>query len=265
MESLKISNESVASRGAEERMSTDTRGMSLDDRMKEYYESPWLLRFPMRTPLIIRVDGKAFHTLTRGMEKPFDARFMLMMEHVATTLCHEIQGAQLAYFQSDEISILVHNYKRFASQGWFGNEIQKICSVSAGVASAVATLFLQRTAVFDSRAFILPEAEVVNYFIWRQQDATRNSIQSVAQSMYPHKDLHGRDSGELQEMIYQKGTNWNDLPVRQKRGACIRRSGVEITSIGPSIARPSFVNHTEIPIFSEHREYIQDLLAVEEE
>lgn len=228
-------------------------------RMKENYENPYFLKLPMRIPIIIRVDGKAFHSFTRGMGKPFDPHFELAMERAARRLCEEIMGAQIAYVQSDEISILVHNYKRLVSQGWLGNELQKIVSISAGIASSFMSLTYGRTAVFDSRVFVIPEAEVCNYFIWRQQDATRNSILGVAQSLYSHKELQGRKGDELQEMIFQKGYNWNDWPVHQKRGRCVRR-----------VVDPDYENRSEwsvdrnIPIFTQDRAYIEQFLETEE-
>src|SRR5678816_495992 len=146
---------------------------SLGDRMKKFYEGVFSTSLPMRMPVIIRVDGKAFHKYTKNLTKPFDPLFELLMDKVGIKLCEEISGAQIAYIQSDEISILVHTYKRLNSEAWFANKIQKMASVSAGIASAQLTklstyIFDEiRTAVFDSRVFVLPEAEVNNYFIWR--------------------------------------------------------------------------------------------------
>lgn len=198
---------------------------SLGDRMKKY-ERAFKFSLPQRMPLIIRVDGKAFHTYTKGL-KPFDKNLRKVMDLTALKLCEEIQGAQLAYVQSDEISLLVHNYKRFASQGWFDNELQKICSVSAAIASATFTnesVLLERgrrPAFFDSRAFILPENEVNNYFIWRQQDWIRNSVQMLAYSLYSHRECYKKNNSALQEMCFQKGKNWNNLPPEDKRGRCV--------------------------------------------
>lgn len=239
-------------------MSTDRLG----DRMKANYEDAYRITLPMRMPLIIRVDGKAFHTLTRGLRKPFDEWFIGRMTTVAWALCEEIQGAQMAFVQSDEVSVLVHNYKKLDSQAWFGNNLQKIISVSAAIATRVfnGKLSWDSLAEFDSRAFVLPEAEVNNYFIWRQNDAARNSIQMVAQSLYSHKELHGKNLSELQEMIFQKGINWNDYPSHLKRGRVWTKSlGTEF------VARGAIMMPKETPDFKVDREFVANLLKVEEE
>lgn len=159
----------------------------LSIRMKQNYENVFKHKLPERMPVIIRLDGRAFHTLTRGSEKPFDLSFINLMNETALYLCKEIQNVQIAYVQSDEISLLLHNYKRLNSQSWFDNEIQKMCSISAGLTTAkfnrdysfnIIKNFLKNEdetidcdsiplAQFDSRCFVIPEDEVCNYFIWR--------------------------------------------------------------------------------------------------
>lgn len=236
---------------------------SLEDRMKSY-EKVWSYKLPPRMPVIIRVDGRAFHTLTRGLETPFDVNFIWLMDTVAVALCEQIQGAQLAYVQSDEISVLVHNYKRFESQGWFDNQVQKMVSISAAIASAVFTAGSDRgpwdeprIAQFDSRVFVLPEAEVCNYFIWRQRDFERNSVQMLARSLFSHKECDRKNNADLQEMCWQKGKNWNNLETRLKRGRCIVRSS--------AADRRNWICDTEIPQFKLDRNYIEQHLALETE
>ncbi len=179
---------------------------------------------------------------------------MNSMALTAMKLCDEIQGAVFAYTQSDEISLLVHNYKRLLSEAWFGNELQKMVSVSAGIASAKMTLQYGIETVFDSRAFILPEAEVANYFIWRQQDASRNSVQMLARSLFSHRECHKLNNSQLQDkMKLEKEINWNDLPIPKKRGVGIIRKDEK------------WIRDLEIPIFTQDRDYIEKLLEVEEE
>lgn len=225
---------------------------SLGDRMKKNYEKPYSIVLPYRMPLIIRVDGKNFHTLTRGADKPFDERFMTAMSEVAINLVFELQTAVLAYQQSDEVSILLHNYKNLESQPWFGNELQKIVSIAAAIASTAFGTTYGKRGLFDARAFVVPEAEVCNYFIWRQKDAERNSIQMLAQSLYSHKELKFKKIPDLHDMLHAKGVNWNDLPVSKKRGICAKR-----IEDGDPI-------DDDIPIFTQNRAYIEDLLKVEE-
>lgn len=243
-------------------MSNDAIG----DRMKGY-EHAARAALPRRMPVIVRVDGKAFHTWTRGCERPFDGKLVDVMNAAAVALCEEIQGAQMAYVQSDEIRVLVHNYKRYASSAWFDNEVQKTVSVSASIAAATVTaasprLFGEvRGAFFDSRVFVLPESEVTNYFIWRQQDAVRNSIQMVAQSLYSQRELHGKNQLALRELIQAKGQDWDELPTHLKRGRCVVRE----TSGEGETMRSRWAVDGEAPMFTAERAYVERYLAVEPE
>jgi tRNA(His) 5'-end guanylyltransferase len=190
------------------------------------------------------------------------------MNETAIYLCKNIQGAMLAYVQSDEISILLNNYKENNSQSWFDNNLEKMISVSAGMASAKFSMLSDsifgkfKMAVFDSRAFVLPKEDVVNYFIWRQSDATRNSIQMLARTLYSHKELIGVDSDQLQELCFQKGINWNDCPASQKRGRCVVKIRTLKTGFNPKLnmefpaLRSEWVIDNEIPIFTQDRNYI---------
>lgn len=205
--------------------------------MKDY-EMRSSFYLPRRTYAIIRLDGKAFHTFTKGFKRPFDEDLINMMDNTAKHLCEQIQGVKLAYVQSDEITLVLTDFDDVKTQAWFGNNIQKMCSISAALATAEFNylydsylssnaLFSTKSSkkslpVFDSRVFCIPEQEEVkNCLIWRQEDATKNSITSVALSYYSAKEIHGKNSNEKQEMIFQKGLNWNNLPVGQKRGRLI--------------------------------------------
>lgn len=220
--------------------------------MKTYYEKVWNIQMPHRMPVIVRVDGKTFHSFTKKMERPFDETFVKRMSELAQYLCENIHTARFAYVQSDEISILLHPYNKLDTNAYFNNEIQKIASVTAGQASSWFSLAYQRPAVFDARCFVLPESEVVNYFIWRQQDATRNSITMCAQALYSHKELHGKNSKQKQEMMFQKGVNWDELPAYLKRGIAVNKSdgGWEID--------------LAMPILTQDRMYVERHLEVEE-
>jgi len=245
----------------------------LGDRMKRY-ERATIADIPENLPLIMRLDGKAFHTLTRGCEKPFDPNVIAMMDHVALALCDEIQNACLAYVQSDEISILIH--KRWQASSWFDNDLQKIVSVSASIATWAAMCWCYENdwkpgskALFDSRAFILPRWEVSNYFIWRQRDWERNSIQMLARSLYSQKQLHRKNSSELHELIHARGKNWNDLATSLKRGRCAvhvsRKVKVENEYFTGEVERGVWEMDDEIPIFTRDRDYIETRLEVNRE
>jgi tRNA(His) 5'-end guanylyltransferase len=153
------------------------------------------------------------------------------MDETTKFLCQNIQGAKIGYVQSDEISLVLTDFDDLNTSAWFDNNIQKIASVAASMATAKfnqlrfsKNAWTDKLAFFDARVFQVPtKTEAINYLIWRQNDATRNSISSVAQSMYSHKELHGKSSNQMQEMIFQNGLNWNDLPTGLKRGRVICR------------------------------------------
>lgn len=216
----------------------------LGNRMKTFYEEIPKTRLMRRTPVVIRIDGKAFHTFTRGFKRPFDDVLIKTMQETAKYLCENIQGCQLAYTQSDEISLLLIDYQRFETSAWFDYEIQKMCSISASMATmafnrifseTVSDLKVDNTkpmnryfeavysgAMFDARVFNIPKEEATNYFYWRQLDASRNSIQMVGQANFSNKELQHKSCNDIQDMLMtQKGINWNDLPTYQKRGSCI--------------------------------------------
>lgn len=259
---------------------------TLGTRMKEY-EAVSKNHLMRRTPVIIRLDGKAFHTFTRGLDKPFDSDFVTMMQQTMLHLCENIQGCVLGYTQSDEITLVLVDYQNRDSCAWFDNQVQKIASISA----SMATLYFNRElsemlrdleedlvaanyslpqahmyetnskkydkwydkeyrALFDSRVFNLPQYEVINNLIWRQQDATRNSINSVAQSLFSHKELQGISSKDLQDkMLTERDVNWNDYPTHLKRGCCAIKD-----------SEGKWVLDINIPIFTEDRDYIDRLV-----
>jgi tRNA(His) 5'-end guanylyltransferase len=232
----------------------------IENRMKKY-ESVSKMFLTRRTPMIIRLDGKAFHSLTKDMDTPWDENFTRSMMETTYELCEEIQGAQLAYCQSDEISILVQDYDKLTTSAWFDKNIQKIVSVSSSIATMTFNVAIReyikgfyKQAYFDSRAFTLPKEEVCNYFIWRQQDSTRNSIQGLAQSNFSHKELQGLNNSKVQDkLMLEKNINWNDTPTKYKRGFCAvnKDSGWEIDE--------------EIPIFTRDRQYIEKLVYLDKD
>jgi len=197
---------------------------SIGNRMKANYEDRYRFSLTRRTPAIMRLDGKAFHTLTRGLEKPFDGTFSSSINDTAIFLCSEIQGAKCAYVQSDEISILITDFDQLTTDAWFDYNIQKMTSVSAGLASAYFTNRFfdgDKIGVFDSRVFNIPKEEVCNYFIWRQMDWIRNSVQMLAQSHFSHKQLHGKNQPAMHDMLHDIDINWADLPEKWKNGTFI--------------------------------------------
>ena len=253
---------------------------TLGDRMKAYYENRTRSSLTRRSNTIIRLDGKAFHSFTKGCQRPYDRALMSVMDKTAVILCQEVQGTKLAYVQSDEISLLLTDYDDEKTDAWFDGNIQKIASVSASIATAAfnsewykteKTPTFDQYALFDARAFTIPNpSEVVNYFVWRQQDATRNSIQMAAQAIFSHKELLGKSCDELQEMLFQNGINWNDYPIGCKRGrTVVRRESVTTVEYvdkrtGEHVTKPDVVRHLWVledpPIFTQDRSYIVKVL-----
>lgn len=220
---------------------------SLGDRMKQRYESRAKQFLQRGTYTLIRIDGKAFRTYTRRLEKPFDFGLVSDMQETTRFLCENIQGCKLGYTQSDEISLLLIDFDTPQTDAWFDGQVQKMVSVSASLATgkfnelrslrySENNLRYPKLAFFDSRVFqISQKAEVMNYFRWRQKDAVKNSISMVAQSLYSQKELHGKNGGELQELIFQKGKNWNDFDDSVKRGSTlIKRTHAFTVPNGPN-------------------------------
>lgn len=274
------------------------RNDKLDDRMKEY-ERVTRHHLTKRMPVIIRIDGKTFHTFTKGFEKPFDEVMVNTMQDTMKYLCENIENCVLGYTQSDEITLVLCDYKTLTSQAWFNNNLQKLCSVSASMATMAFNGFFvenvqdylpdintvpdscywtknarninnkdfgnYKEAMFDSRVFNIPKEEVNNCLIWRQEDAVRNSIQSVAQANFDHEQLDEKNQNELQEMLWQeKGINWNDYPTYLKRGSCcIRIAETKINEKGESYVRQKWVIDSNIPIFSKDPSYVNNRINFE--
>ena len=236
-------------------------------RMKNFYESVPKTSLMRRTPVAIRIDGKAFHTFTRGFEKPFDEVLGRAMRETMKYLCENIQGCVLGYTQSDEITLILVDYKKLTSSAWFDYEVQKMCSIAASMATmafnrafdkeisnfydmntrqyedwdawlsetaekqfSVYIKALEKGAMFDARVFNIPKEEVTNLIYWRQLDAARNSIQMVGQAYFSHSELHGKNQNDIQEMLWSThGINWNDYSTYLKRGSCCIKVGQKTT------------------------------------
>lgn len=203
----------------------------MGDRMKERYEDRFRIMLPRRTYTILRLDGKAFSSLTRDLNKPYDLKFAECMDATSAYLVDEIQGCRFGYSQSDEISLLLTDFEEDNTDAWFKGNMQKMVSVASAIASTTFTKCFGKVGLFDCRAFqIADPVEVANYFIWRQRDCERNSIQGLAQKYYSHKQLNKKKSSELHEMIHQAGDNWNNWPIRFKRGFVTGYSEIPVFS-----------------------------------
>ena len=245
---------------------------ALGTRMKKY-EAVSKGVLMTRTPVAIRVDGKAFHTFTKKLTKPFDSIFMQSMIETMEAMCGDIQNCIFGYTQSDEITFILKDYEQLNTSAWFDNEIQKLCSVSASMATyyfnhffrlnatrviqanpnsdyaAVLNSCLTAPAMFDARCFNIPKEEVVNLVYWRQLDAVRNSIQALGQSLFSHKQLMHKSCKDIKEMCISSGFPWENLPTHKQRGTCCRREDGE------------WVTDYAMPLLlKEDRAYLEDLI-----
>ena len=277
---------------------------NLGKRMKEFYEQVPKTRLVRRMPVAIRIDGKAFHTFTRGFQKPFDKVLMQSMQETTKYLCENVQGCVFGYTQSDEITLILVDYKDLDTSAWFDYEVQKLCSISASMATMAFNKFFyqevlewynkmkpitladeqnvvsqaqvykkaaEKGAMFDARCFNIPKEEVTNLVYWRQLDAARNSIQMVGQANFSHKELQNKSCNMIQDMLHeQKGINWNDFPVDCKRGAAVikKKIGTNIAAacgIAGATYENRWVIDRNMPMLKgEDRKYLDDLVYVGE-
>ena len=256
----------------------------LGNRMKTFYENIPKTKLMRRTPVAIRLDGKAFHTFTKHFKKPFDEILIASMQQTMKYLCENIQGCVFGYTQSDEITLILVDYRKLTSAAWFDYEVQKMCSIAASMATLAFNKFfmfeyeefnrwvcegnptgegkllndtyynaMYKGAMFDARVFNIPKEEVTNLIYWRQLDAIRNSIQMVGQSNFSHKKLQNKSCNDIRNMlITEKNIDWDDYPTTQKRGSCCIKQ-----------ENTGWVIDDEIPIFKgDGREYIEKLIWI---
>lgn len=230
----------------------------IGDRFKAY-ERCWDFVLPRRMPMVIRVDGRAFHGIK--LQKPFDSDFFSCMAVTAGALCMEIQGSVLAYFQSDEISIIARDDMQPNTEPWAGKRLSKVVSLSAAIATShFGNAYGIRQ--FDARAFVLPDlSEVTNYLIWRQQDASRNSISMAAHAAFSHNSLHGVNSNGMIDRLREAGKPWEDTPTHFKRGAVCKPVIVRkpVEALGIEVDRREWHIDREPPIFTADRAYVEAL------
>lgn len=266
----------------------------LGKRMKAY-ENESDKKLVKKLPVIIRVDGRAFHTFAKKLEKPFDDLLIDSMQETMRYLCKHVAGCVLGYCQSDEISLLIQDYKNEETQAWFENRVNKLCSVTASMATFAFNrafenkvtefydycadskqLFEQnedrikvllecsdKGATFDARAFTLPFNEVTNYFYWREADAMRNSVEMVGFANFSAKQLHKVNTDGIKKMLLEKGIDYDKIPVYKQRGTCcIKTKMPSLSRDNKPIMRTVWVVDIDIPIFKgEGREYIESKIG----
>lgn len=267
-------------------MSKNDKRDVIGSRMKEFYENIPKTKLMRRLPVVIRIDGRSFHTFTRNLKKPFDDILIKSMQDTMMYLCKNIQGCVFGYTQSDEITLILIDYKTLTSSAFFNYEVEKVCSVSASMATKAfnkafrnkSSAYLDEMyekwnwsnedknyenalekclimeAEFDSRCFNIPKEEVTNLIFWRQSDAFKNSIQMVGRAYFFHTELKNKNLSDIQDMLHEKhGINWNDYPIELKRGsACIK-------------TEEGWIIDHEMPILKgDDRHYVDHLIYVGE-
>lgn len=219
--------------------------MDLGDRMKAYEEAFKQTLTP-RMPAVIRLDGKAFHTLTRGCERPFDAKLRDALVEATKALMDEVPG-RMAYHQSDEVSILLVDYNRFESQQWFVGQVQKMVSVAASIMGVEFSSRWTKPGYFDARVCTIPERDIENYFVWRQKDAMRNAVSMAAQAHFSANELHEKSTIMKLEMLTSRGIAFSDYPGWFRLGSVITRADI-----------------VDAPVFSANPDFLKNYLTVEE-
>lgn len=246
---------------------------ALGTRMKGY-ESRNQYYLQKRTPVVIRVDGKAFHSFTKELQRPFDTIFQSSMIQTMKALCENIQNCVFGYTQSDEITFILKDYTQLDTCAWFDYRTDKLCSIAASLAtyyfnkffhfhatqiinitsttneySLVLMRCLEKMAIFDARCFNIPKEEVVNLVYWRQLDAIRNSILMCGQANFSHAELMNKSCPQIKEMLLSIGKDWDKLPIYKQRGiACVRENKTWITDYSMPI------------LLKEDRDYLERLI-----
>lgn len=224
---------------------------ALGDRIKRYYEDALRVTLPRRSYVVIRIDGRAFHTFTKKLARPYDQPLADALDRAAIDTCAEIEGCRFAYGQSDEYSFLLTDFDSEHSKMWFDGNVQKMVSVSASLFTAAFARVYERPGVFDARLLLIPQrAEVEKYFVWRQLDASANSLNMLASAHYSHAELAGQSESEKHDLLHAKGVNWAKCAADFKRGRVVHRDP----------PGRGWVVDREIPVFTRDKEYLRKLI-----
>lgn len=235
------------------------------DRMKMYEGVEAQRKLMSLLPIVARIDGRSFSTFTQGLERPYCERLSQLMVNTTKHLVQEA-GACIGYTQSDEISLIIQQ-PNFDSQVYFGGRIQKIVSQLAAQASVYFNRHLNDflpeksglAPTFDSRVWNVPnQDEAANVILWRELDATKNSVSMATRAHYSHKAMDGMGRADMMDMLHSKGVNWNDYPAFFKRGTFIQRRVTSRKFTGPELAKlpPGHNAHKNPGLMVERTDYI---------
>ncbi len=243
---------------------------NLGDRMKSY-ETPEAGRRAMRfLPVCVRLDGQNFSKALKNVTRPFSPEFHAVMKHVARELMAQ-SGAVLAYTQSDEISLILYS-EEIGHEHYFGGKYQKLASILAARASAEFAAVARNiegicgdSLVFDCRAWTVPNvSEAMNTIVWREMDATKNSVSMLARHYFSHSELQDKGRADMLDMLISKGINWSKFPSGFKRGTYILRVEGEATSFDYELPRahPLYVNMPPITTVENRTELLRGPLSI---
>ena len=223
----------------------------LGNRMKADYEDALRLYVPRRTHVVLRIDGRGFHTFTAKLERPYCRALADALDSAALSLCQEMIGCRFAYGQSDEYSFVLSDMEPSNAPLWFDGNVQKMVSVSASLFTGFFNQAFPaaRPGAFDSRLLVIAQkSEVEKYLLWRQLDASANSLNMLASAHFSHAELDGRSTAEKHDLLHGKGINWAKEPADFKRGRAVVRDDA-----GWRVDR-------EIPIFNRDLSYLSRYL-----
>ena len=192
------------------------------------YEAVYNQHLTPNSCVLVRVDGRCFHQYTKNCRKPFDDDLIKSMVDAAVATSKEMTGFKLGYAQSDEVTFLLTDYESHQSEPWFANKLNKIVSITASTMTAYFNDLHSRSklATFDARAFVVPRQDVPNAFIWRQKDWERNSLLMLAQANFSHRELQGKKTPDLHDMLRSADINWAKLDPQKKNGTWFSKSGI---------------------------------------
>ena len=248
-------------------------GKSVIEKLKAY-EQRTDTKLSVDMPIILRIGGKSFKTLTKNCDKPFDDVVARAMYKTMLELCKNIPYCVLGYTYSDEITLLIVNKGLDGATPWYENRAQKLCSVTASMATAqFCKFFVEYTKLynrelsidlglvaFDCRCFNILENDVIEYFIWRQKACVRHAVMGIAHTMYSNKELYKKSDGTVRKMIKEKtGKAFAGVEPGYCYGFCAVRRLVRLPSLN---VRNMWTIDKDVPKFWREPMYIQDCLYV---
>ena len=254
---------------------------TLKDEM-DRYESTVSMSLKTKTPVFIRLEGKSFGAFTQHFQKPYDPIMTRTMQQTAKQLCAEANGCVFAYTASNEITLILTDYHKWNSVPWLDYDVMRMCSAAASIATIAFSKafadsmewFLQTYngndkdnlytayceasnygARFEAVCFNVPEDRVCEMVFHQQYQWRRNSILSLANQNFSHREVVGKTLDELHEMLAEKGIFWHDLPTEYRHGSCCSKG------VNPFGRKKKWRIDTEMPLLTDSNQiYLQQIM-----